>query len=269
MKYELIGIDIDGTLLNDEKKLLPQVRDTIQEAAKRGSKIVLISGRMPAGVNLVEKELGVPCIKVCNAGSYILLGDECISTTYLLPDIMRYLYREIARKNNVPLWIFHEKKWFVTEIDRYIEKEIQIIQYQPEVIDVETVAKRWEKEGKGPNKLLIAAEPNKIKNIYQQIQKKQISGIDIACSANTLLEIFPKGVNKGNALITICNKLNIDIKNTVAFGDHELDIPMIEVAGVGIAMGNAIEELKAKADFVTKSNNEAGIAYAFEHYLVK
>ena len=54
----------------------------------------------------------------------------------------------------------------------------------------------------------------------------------------------------------------------IAFGDHELDVPMIEAAGVGIAMGNAIDELKAKADFVTKSNNEAGVAYGLEHYLV-
>lgn len=91
--------------------------------------------------------------------------------------------------------------------------------------------------------------------------------IDFAFSADTFLEIFPKGMNKGKALITICDKLHIDYTETVAFGDQDLDIPLIEAAGVGIAMDNAITELKAKADYITKSNNESGIAYAIEHYL--
>ena len=65
----------------------------------------------------------------------------------------------------------------------------------------------------------------------------------------------------------ICRNLQIDLKDTVAFGDQELDLPMILAAGTGIAMGNAIPLLKEKADFVTKSNNEAGVAYALERYL--
>jgi len=63
--------------------------------------------------------------------------------------------------------------------------------------------------------------------------------------------------------------MNINLEETIAFGDQELDIPMLEKAGFGIAMGNAIEEVKTKADFVTKTNNEAGIAYALEHFLMK
>lgn len=90
----------------------------------------------------------------------------------------------------------------------------------------------------------------------------------MARSADTFLEIFPKGVTKGTALKAICQSLDVKLENVIAFGDHELDVLMIEAAGVGIAMGNAIDELKAKADFVTKSNNEAGVAYGLEHYLV-
>lgn len=74
-------------------------------------------------------------------------------------------------------------------------------------------------------------------------------------------------MTKGVALSSICQELNISKEETIAFGDQELDITMIEEAGLGIAMGNAIKELKDKADFITKSNNEAGIAYALEKYL--
>lgn len=267
MNYELICVDIDGTLLNDEKKLLPQVREKLRAAAAKGSRIALVSGRMPAGVNSIEKELGIPCVKVCNAGTYIIVGEQCICTEYMMPKVMRDIYLEIARKNNLPLWIFQEQKWFVSEIDRFIKREIEIIRYQPEVVDVEALADKWEEEGTGPNKLLLAAEPEKIQEIYDRLKEENWPEIDIARSADTFLEIFPKGMSKGRALLTICERLDVDIKNTIAFGDHELDIPLIEAAGTGVAMGNAIEELKAKADFVTKTNNEAGVAYALEYYL--
>ena len=266
-KYKLICADIDGTLLDDNKKLLPKVKESLRDAAKKGIRIALASGRMPAGVDAVEKELGMPCIKICNAGTYILLGDQCISMSTLLPGTMENIYVDIAKKNQLPLWIFQEKEWYVTDIDSYIEREIEIIRYHPEVVSVKKMAEQWEKEKTGPNKLLIAADPEIIKTVYQEMADKNWQDVDMACSADTFLEIFPKGVSKGTAISAICDKLDISLEDTIAFGDHELDIPMIENAGVGVAMGNAIDELKKKADFVTKTNNEAGIAYALEYYL--
>ena len=267
MKYKLICLDIDGTLLTDSKELLPQTKKSLKEASDKGVRIALISGRMPAGVSLIEKELGIQCIKVCNAGTYILLGDRCISAKYLLPGIMKNIYLDIAKKNNLPLWIFQDRKWFVTDIDHYIEREIEIIRYTPEVVDAEELADQWEKEGKGPSKLLLAAEAEKIPEIYRKIEELGYDDIDMACSADTFLEIFPKGVTKGTALKDICEKLDIPLEETIAFGDHELDIPLIEAAGIGVAMGNSIQDLIDKADFVTKSNNEQGISYALGKYL--
>lgn len=268
MRYKLICADIDGTLLNDRKQLLPKVRESLQEAVRRGARVALVSGRMPGGLDLIETELGIECVKVCNAGTYILLGEQCISSVCMLPDIMKRVYMEIARERKLPLWIFQERKWFVTDIDEYIEREIEIIRYQPDIVDAAELADRWSREGTGPNKLLIAAKPAEIRDICREIKTGWWPGISTALSADVFLEIFPEGVTKGTALMKICDRLNIDAADTIAFGDHELDIPMIEAAGLGVAMGNAIEELKEKADYVTKSNNEAGIAWALQKYLV-
>lgn len=65
MKYQLVCLDIDGTLVTDEKKLLPEVKESIRRAAKKGIRIALVSGRMPSGVERIEEELGVECIKIC------------------------------------------------------------------------------------------------------------------------------------------------------------------------------------------------------------
>lgn len=268
-KYKLICADIDGTLLDDSKRLLPQVKESLRNAAKKGIRIALASGRMPAGVEKVEKELGISCIKICNAGTYVILGDQCISMETLLPGTVENIYFDIAKKNQLPLWIFREREWYVTDIDHYIEREIEIIRYHPKIVSVEKITEQWAEEKTGPNKLLIAADPEIITAVHQEMEEKKWPDIDMACSADTFLEIFPKGISKGTAISAICDKLDISLEDTIAFGDYELDIPMIEKAGVGVAMGNAVDELKEKADFVTKTNNEAGIAYALEYYLAE
>lgn len=267
MKYKLVCIDIDGTLLDDEKRIPEQVKKSIRNASDQGVKIALASGRMPAGIELIEKELGVECIKICNAGTYILMRGQCIGEEYLSNSTMMEVYRSFAKRNNVPLWIFQDRKYYVTCIDKYVEREMTIIPYQPEVVDARQLAARWDKKHKGPSKLLVAADPEKLETIYREMQAHVWSDIDMARSDDIFLEIFPKGINKGTALEAVCNKLNIHPEETIAIGDQELDIPMIEAAGVGVAMGNAIEALKQKADFVTRTNNEAGIVYALEQYL--
>lgn len=267
MKWELICVDIDGTLLDDCKRLLPDVKESLRRTADCGVQIALASGRMPVGVALIEEELGIDCIKICNAGTYTIVGGKCIHEERLQPDMIRYIYDRIAEKYSLPLWIFRGREWFVTGIDQNIEREMEIIHYTPEIVDAKKLADAWERESLGPNKLLVSAEPAQIQEICQELRGWTDGEFDMARSADRLLEIFPKGINKGKALAALCQELGIDLKKTIAFGDQELDIPLIETAGVGIAMGNAIQELKDRADYVTKTNNEAGVAFALERYL--
>lgn len=266
MKYRLLCIDIDGTLLNDEKEIPQQVRAAIQKAVSRGLQVALITGRMPAATAPVAGKLQVPCIMACNAGTYILENGQCLSAEYLSADAVRAVYKT-AEKYNVPLWIFRHEQWYVTDMDDYIQEEIDLVHYIPEIVNIDTLITEWEKDKSGPNKVLIGAGSELIKAVYAELREQNRQDVEMACSAETFLEIFPKGMNKGKALQLICGKAGIRKEETIAFGDQELDIPMLMAAGVGIAMGNAIAELKETADFVTKTNNEAGIAYALDYYL--
>lgn len=265
MKYKLLCIDIDGTLLDDGKKIQPETIRCLKAASDKGMRIALSSGRMPAGVDLVEKELGIPCIKACSAGTCIFMGEDCISSEHMPNYMIKEVCQKLAEKHSVPLWIFHGRDWFVTGVDGYVEREMEIIPYRPKVVNAGQLADKWEKEGKRPNKLLLAAEPDRIPAIYQEMEAQAWHEIDMARSAEFFIEIFPHGVNKGSALLAICRKLGVMPEETIAVGDQELDIPMLEAAGFGIAMGNAVAQLKEKADFVTKSNNESGIAYALDY----
>lgn len=266
MKHKLMGIDLDGTLLTDNKTIDRRDIEAIQRAAAQGVKIALITGRMPAATRDITRALGVPCILCCNAGTYILEGKNCLKARYLPVKAMIAVY-QIIEKYQIPLWIFRHEKWMVTAEDAYTKEESHLVHYVPEVVDIDELAGRWAAEGTGPNKLLIGTDADRVQRIYAELKAVNRQETDMACSSEHFLEIYPKGWNKGRALEVICEKEKIRSKEAVAFGDQELDIPMLAAAGTAVAMGNAIDEAKEIADFVTKTNNEAGIAYAIENFL--
>lgn len=267
MKTELICVDIDGTLLKNDKELSEEVKNSLTSAYNMGIKIALVSGRMPSGVTLIERKLGFPCIKICNAGTFIMSGNECLDSCYLDKEVMLKIYNVYSPKYNIPLWVFKNEKWYVTGIDRYIEKERVDIQTEPRLTDINSLYKGWANQF-GPNKILFGADPKIIQEIVDDLNERNLPEIDIARSADHFLEIFPKGVNKGTAMHRVCEIYSINPENTMAFGDHELDIPLIKEAGFGIAMGNAVEKLKAVADYVTLSNEEDGVAYAIKKFIL-
>lgn len=266
MKYRLVCTDLDGTLLTDDKKVSDEDREVLRKAQEQGMEIALVTGRMPAAAEPAARRLGIPCILACNAGTYILEGERCIHAEYLSAATMKDIYKNIE-PFGIPLWIFRNKRWFVTAKDSFVETEEKLIQYTPELVSVDELAFQWEREGTGPNKVLIGTDPLLVKKVCRILKGRQDA--DMACSSPNYLEIFPKGMNKGKALRLICQEKGIQTEETIAFGDQELDIPMLEEAGAAVAMGNAIEELKRKADFITKTNNESGVAYALNRYLNK
>lgn len=268
MKCKLLCFDIDGTLLDDNQQIPGQVIRAVQRAAALGIKVALITGRMPDAAYFIADKLQVPCIFACNAGTYILENDNCISANYMSADTMKELY-EVIKKYKIPLWIFRNRHWYVTDVDDLVKEEIEIVHREPEIAKVSILYEKWMEKGTGPNKVLAGAKPDTVQAVYAELKSINRQDVDMACSSEYFLEIFPKGMNKGRALEIICEKEGISKEETIAFGDQELDIPMLKAAGVGVAMGNAIEELKQKADFITKTNNEAGIAYALDYYLNK
>ncbi len=267
-KYDLICMDLDGTLLDDKKQVSTRAIRALQEARERGIQIALLSGRMPQAVWMVERQLGFSNIIGSIAGTYITMDGKCIGSHTMDREKIPMIYDKIARKYNVPLWVYQGTKWYVTKVDSYVKHESEIIALKPEVIDPNELVLLMEQENIAPNKLLFGADPDTIDAIKADLQSGDYADLDFARSDTKYLEIMPKGANKGEALHLICEVLKIDSKKTIAFGDQELDIAMLTEAGFGVAMGNAPEHIKEIADTVTAGNNEDGVALALEKYVL-
>jgi Cof subfamily protein (haloacid dehalogenase superfamily) len=118
-----------------------------------------------------------------------------------------------------------------------------------------------------PIKILMSAQPEEIHKIQQEIAAFLPPELTVVQTAAFYLEVIPAVINKGQGIRDICGVLGIDTRQGITFGDAQNDIPMLQVAGMGVAMGNATEAVKAAANMVTLDNNEDGIAAALEKLL--
>jgi len=120
-----------------------------------------------------------------------------------------------------------------------------------------------------PIKILMSVEPMHLSGVKAQIAAFLPEELNVVQTAPFYLEIIPSCINKGQGIMDTCRALGIKPEETAAFGDAENDIPMLKTAGVGVAMGNASEPVKAAADQVTASNNDDGIALWLEKNLLE
>lgn len=119
-----------------------------------------------------------------------------------------------------------------------------------------------------PVKILMSVPPEQLKQVQEQIVAFLPKELSVVQTAAFYLEVIPSQINKGQGIRSICSVLGIGPEQVMAFGDAENDIPMLRVAGIGVAMGNAADAVKAAADYVTRSNNEDGVAAALEAFSV-
>ncbi|BCS80497.1 Cof-type HAD-IIB family hydrolase [Anaerocellum diazotrophicum] len=272
--YKLIAIDLDMTLLDRNKNISYRNKKAIELAKKKGVKIVLCSGRILKGVMYFAKVLGLydQVIVACNGAIvrdlkknkdiyYIGLENEKsleIARICKENDIYYHYYFQdtmIARRLDYSSKFYYEKNKELPE-----EERINII-----IDDSENTLKAC--ADLITKFVIIDADLKKV-DYVRKIIEREISGIETTKSDINILEVMKEGVNKKSALEFVCSYLGIAPEEVMAIGDNENDLEMIEFAGLGIAMENAIEELKEIADYVTNSYDDDGVARAIEKFVL-
>ncbi len=266
MKYKLIAVDIDDTLLNREKKITERTKAALLRAQSEGVKLVVASGRLPYGVRPYAEALMIPqnggCYMGFNGGAILDLNGNLIDSTYLDSKYIEPVY-SILRPTNATTMVHKGDSIFCDrKVNDYTHIEPDVIGLPMTPVDDIAQFVDWKL-----HKILISGEPDELKSIETQLLEKFGAELDIYLSAPWFLEVMPKGISKGIGLSKICAHEGIDIGEAIAFGDSFNDITMIKAAGLGIAMGNAEDELKAVADYVTGDCDNDGIAEAIEKFI--
>lgn len=265
-KYKLIAFDVDDTLLTTEKVISPKTKQALLNAQKNGIKLCVASGRLPYGVKPYAEELDIlnngGYYLGFNGGAVLNSGNELIGTTYLDSKYIEPVY-EVLRPTNVTTMVH---KGDIIYADRKVNDYTHI---EPDVIGlplnlVDDIAEfvDWKL-----HKILLCGEPGELKEVESKLKAKFADDVDIYLSAPWFLEVMPNGVNKGLGVEKVCADMGISMDEVMAFGDNYNDIPMLEMAGLGIAMGNAEDEVKNSADYVTDTCDLDGIAKALGKFL--
>ena len=270
MAYEVIALDLDGTLTNSQKVITEPTRRGLIELQKSGKTVVLASGRPINGVVYLAEELELP-----RYGGYTLSFNgaritRCsdgavIRNQTLPPEVIRPIWEYVKTIPGLDLISYTD-----TEILSGIQdNEFNLVEARNCRIDVVPVGDFPAALDFPVNKMIVSGEPALLQTVAGPLQEAYKGRLSIYFSEPFYLEIMPLNVDKAAALDFLLKTMGLTAENLICCGDSYNDISMIEYAGLGVAMANAQPVVKKAADLITASNDEDGVLRVIEKYMMQ
>ncbi len=269
-------MDVDGTLTNGKKIITEETKNTLIEAQRKGATLILASGRPTSGLIDYAKELEMDKnhgLLVSFNGAKVI---DCETNEVLFNETMSIeegqAVLEHMKKFDIKPMIDKEDYMYVNDVfDCYIQhndQTINIIQYESRGGKF----KLCEKDDLAAfadyplNKILTAGNPDYLKENYKEMMEPFKDKLSCMFTAPFYFEFTANGIDKAKALDTVLTPRGFKKEEMIAFGDGHNDASMVKYAGIGVAMSNAVDDLKAIANEITLSNEEDGIAHTLKKY---
>lgn len=266
--YKLIAIDMDGTLLREDKSVSERTKKAIREAKAKGVQVVIATGRPIDGVTRYLEELDMfdenDCVLSYNGGLVLKTKSrEVISKIALTGADLHYLYK-LSEELGVNIHAFSEVHGLITpRISKYTEVEANINNIEININDFSEI-----EDNHSIIKIMMIDEPEVLQKAIDNLPKEVYDKFTVVKSTPFFLEFLNKSVNKGTGVELLAKHLGITREEVMTFGDAGNDLDMIEYAGMGVAMANGFDEVKAVANYITDSNEEDGVAKAIEKFVL-
>jgi Cof subfamily protein (haloacid dehalogenase superfamily) len=267
MGYKAVFLDMDGTLLHSDHSVSEPTIRTIRALTGKGIWVILVSARPLNAVLPSFHEIGIPesyPIITLN-GSYIVEKEQPIfQATIDLATVVAVA--EQVRPFNATIAYYLQREWYSEVNDAWTEHEQKIMDVKIRIAPLAELVKEWAARNIAVNKMMVMSEPPAIAEIQRHLRSLYDGRLNIYPSKPTYLEVMDSRGSKSNAVQFISKRLKLDRSEIIAMGDNYNDIEMIKYAGMGVAMGNAPDEIKAIADYVTDTNNNDGVQKALEKF---
>ena len=267
---KILFTDIDGTLLDDKKQILPKNQKAFDKLIAQGHKIVLTTGRALSGTVGQADKLsltfdGCYIIAFNGAEIYDTYRKETLYKCRIPFDVVSRIFA-LCEEHGVHVQTYDDKYVLAKEDNAYLQRYCKEIVCQAQIDPALPHSLKEE-----PCKLLLLSydEPDILDEMRRLILESEGEYVDSFYSSKGLLEVVLKGTNKGNAIKRLCDILEIPLENSVGAGDGYNDIPLLETAHVGAAMKNAVVSAKEAANYITEAdNNEGGLAEIIEKFIL-
>ncbi len=265
---KMLVLDIDGTLTNSQKEITLETKKAIHAIQERGHKVMLASGRPTPGMKRYAEELELEkyggYLLSFNGGRIINCRSGEIVYQQMFPAVLIPKIYRFAKRHDCGLITYYgEKILLATRMDDYIALESRINQMK--MMEVEDFLGFIDFD---VNKLLMTAPPDKAEQYEKELNEKYGDIISVYRSEPFFIELMPKGIDKASSIDRMLSTVGMTRENTICCGDGFNDMTMIEYAGVGVAMANAQEKVKEKADYITDSNDEDGIVKVIDKFIL-
>ena len=264
--YKLIAIDMDGTLLREDKTISDRTKEAIKKAIEKGVKIVLASGRPIEGLVRYLEELQLVTEEdyvMSFNGSVIqnVKTKEIISKNILKGSDLKVLYK-LAQQIGVNIHAFTKQGCVTPVMNEYTKLEGSINGIEVHEMDFNKID-----DDEDVIKVMFIDPEPVLAEAIEKIPAHTYEDFTVVRSAPYFLEFLNKASSKGTGVKALAEHLGILKEEVICIGDAGNDLDMIEFAGLGVAMGNAFEEVKAAADYITLDNNSDGVAHVIEKFI--
>lgn len=272
-QIRLVALDLDGTVFNDHKEITPRTLAAIQSALQKGVVVLPATGRTVAGVP--EQFIKIPGVRYAltsNGASVVdLQTQEKLVNLPFDAALAQRAYDVVAPFGGM-MSIFIDGNSYTTSENA--ENSIDMVPpnlrdyFRTTRIEVPDMHATMQQYPNDVEKFSIMYRTEAERNAAWQAVAKACPEIEITSSLERNMELNAPGISKGRGLMALAERLGLALDEVMAVGDSGNDLTMLEAAGLGVAMGNATEEIKQAADVITADNNHDGVAEAIEKYVL-
>lgn len=270
-KIKMIGFDLDGTLLTTDKKMTSYTREVLEEAIRRNIIVLAVTGRPYSGIPKELREFDGIRYLITSNGARIVEDGKFIYERLLPVEKARKIL-DIFEEYDTLREIYYDGQGYAQEsslkqIEYYIESVAMAGYITSSRLPVPDLREKFEQENRDLDKIqAIFRYPQDKTEAWNRI--KALKGVEVTGALDNNIEVNSENVHKGIALLWLAKRLGIKKEEIMAFGDGSNDLKMICDAGIGVAMANGIESVKAAADLIAKSNDEDGVAQIIDQFVL-
>ena len=260
--YQVVASDLDGTLLSPDHTLSPYAKETLKLLTARGVNFVFATGRHHVDVGQIRDNLEIKSYMITSNGARVHDTDGNLIFTHNLDrDIAADLFGVVHNNPDIITNVYRDDDWFMNrhrpdEMRFFKEAVFNYSLYEPGLLEPE-----------GISKVFFTCEDHEhLLPLEQAMNARWGDRVNVSFSTLTCLEVMAGGVSKGHALEAVAKMLGYSLSDCIAFGDGMNDLCMFGQGWLSIAMGNARDALKAKADYITTDVDKDGLWNACKHF---